>query len=137
MKKTLDVLFTTFLIAAVALFFSPDATKAQQESEQDKSLYEVVNSTDSTSEFATILDKSGYAKILKNSKGTFTVLAPDNEAVKASKLKTTPKKLVKGQLYKGEVPKDQVESQMNVTVQDADSSASNGIVYVVDTIVNR
>ena len=124
-------------MVAVALFFSPDSMNAQQTSTQDNTLYQVVNSKDNTSEFATMLDKSGYAKILKNPEGTYTVLAPNNQAVKTSNLKKNPKKLIKGQLYKGEVPKKQVESRTGVTVQEADSSASNGIVYVVDKVVNR
>ena len=137
MKKSLNTLLTTFLMVAVALFFSPDTMNAQQATTQGKTLYEVVNSKDSTSEFATMLDKSGYAKILKNPKGTYTVLAPSNKAVKTSSLKKSPKKLIKGQLYKGEVSQKQVESRTGVTVQEADSSASNGIVYVVDKVVNR
>ena len=140
MKKSLKVIFTSSLMVAVSLLFFTSSMKAQQSSSapQGKTVLEVVNSNNNTSEFAGLLKQSGYAQIVKK-KGPYTILAPTNEAIKNadSELKKNPKKMMKGQLFQGNVPKDQVESQMGVKVQETDSSASNGIVYVVDKVVNR
>lgn len=140
MKSISKRFFAGSLILVFTLLFSSNAVRGQSNSQTDnqgKTVYEVVNSNENTSEFAALLDKSGYARILKQQQGDFTVLAPSNEAVQKadSELKASPKKLMKGQLFKGEVSKDQVESQMGVTVEETDNSASNGTVYVVDKVV--
>jgi uncharacterized surface protein with fasciclin (FAS1) repeats len=135
-----NICATSLLLTVTALLFS-GSVQAQDNSTteaQGKTVYEVVNNKDDVSEFATLLEESGYAAILKQ-EGSYTVLAPSNEAVQKTdaELKESPKELMKGQLFKGEVPKDQVESQMGVTVQETDESASNGVVYVVDQVVTQ
>jgi uncharacterized surface protein with fasciclin (FAS1) repeats len=142
MKIPFKRFFTATLMLAFTVLFISNAAQAQGDSEsatQGKTVYEVVDSKDNTSEFATLLNESGYSKILKQQGGTYTVLAPSNEAVEQTdaELKENPKKLMQGQLFKGEVPKDQVESQMGVTVQETDNSAANGIVHIVDTVTQQ
>lgn len=140
MKKILKTIFAGSLVLAVSLLVLSNSMKAQNSSpdNQGKTVFEIVNSKENTSEFADLLKQSGYSKILKK-QGTYTVLAPDNEALQNvdSKLKKNPKKLMRGQLFKGNVPKDQVESQMEVKVKETDKSASNGVVYVVDKVVKK
>ncbi|MDZ7692276.1 MAG: fasciclin domain-containing protein [Balneolaceae bacterium] len=142
MKISFKRVFTSSLMLAITLLFFSNAVQAQDDTEsaaEGKTVYEVVNSNDKTTEFATLLDKSGYAKILKQPQATYTVLAPSNEAVQNAdkELKASPKKLMQGQLFKGEVTKDQIESQMGVTVQESDNSAANGVVHVVDKVVKQ
>ena len=142
MKISFKRFFTATLILAFTVLFFSNAVQAQVDSEsatQNKTVYEVVNSVDNTSEFATLLDESGYAQILKQQGSTFTVLAPSNEAMQQvdSELKASPKKLMQGQLFKGEVSKEQVESQTGVTVQETDKSAANGVVYIVDKVTQK
>lgn len=136
--KTIKSTFTSLLIITITILFFSNSLLAQGNSPQDKTVFDVVNSKDNLSEFASLLQQSGYAKVI-NQKGPYTVLAPSNEAIQNtdSKLKKNPKKLMKGQLFQGNVPKDQIESQMGVTVQETDSSASNGTVYVVDKVVQQ
>jgi len=143
--------FKNFLISSLMLTVTVLVTTVSSQAQETtppnaegKSVFEVVNSIDETSDFANLLDKSGYAQILKK-QGPFTVLVPSNDAIKASdtsmeKLNENPaqlKSVVQGHLYQGEVPAEKVESQMGVTVQDKDESASNGVVYVIDQIAKQ
>lgn len=146
MKLSLKTLLISSLILTVTVLLNT-TTQAQETTPPDaqgETVYEVVNASEETSDFAELLDKSGYAKILKK-QGPYTVLAPSNEAIEASntsmdKLSENPgqiKSVVQGHLYQGEVPSEKVESQMGVTVEKSDESASNGVVHVVDQIVQQ
>ncbi len=141
MKSIFKNSFASSLILVITLFLVSNSMKAQENSAPDaqaNTVFQVVDSKDNTSEFAELLQTSGFAPILKK-KGPYTVLAPNNEAIEKtdSKLKDNPKKLMKGQLFQGEVSKKQIESQMGVKVQETDKSASNGTVYVVDKVVKQ
>lgn len=141
MKKPFKTVFASSLIFTVSLLLFSGSLQAQQQSSADsqgKTVFDIVNSKDNTSEFAKLLKQSGYSQVLKK-KGSYTVLAPENKAIQQadSKLKKNPKKLMRGQLFKGNVPKKQVESSMGVKVKETDKSASNGIVYVVDRVVKK
>ncbi len=141
MKRTFKAVFTSSLMLTIAILILSNPMQAQESSppeSQGQNVLDVVNSMEETSEFAGLLQQSGYGKILKQ-KGPYTILAPSNEAIQNadSKLKKNPKQLMKGQLFQGNVPKDQIESQMGVTVQKSDKSASNGTVYVVDKVVSQ
>ena len=144
MKLSLKSLLISSLILTVTLLFSINDTQAQQTSPPEtegKTVLEAVKTSDKTSDFAELLEQSGYAKVL-NSQGPYTVLAPSNEAIsketEMSKLKEKPQKvksIVQSHLYQGEVSSEQVESQMGVTIEEKDESPSNGVVYVVDQVV--
>lgn len=133
------ILTVTFLLNT-----SVQAQETAPPDAQGETVYEVVNASEETSDFAELLDKSGYAQILKK-QGPYTILAPSNDAIEASntsmeELNENPeqiKTVVQGHLYQGEVPSDQIESQMGVTVEKSDESASNGVVHVVDQIVQQ
>lgn len=147
MKLSMKSLLINSLIIIVAFLFTTHTTDAQQTTPPDaegKTVYEAVKSSEETSDFAQLLEKSGYAEILKK-QGPYTILAPSNEAIEESgenveELNENPEKvknLIRGHLYQGEVPSDQVESQMGVSVEESDDSPSNGIVHVVDQIVQQ
>lgn len=147
MKLSMKSLLINSLIITVAVLFTTHSTEAQQTTPPDaegKTVYEAVKSSEETSDFAQLLEKSGYADILKK-QGPYTILAPSNEALEESgenveELNENPEKvknLIRGHLYQGEVPSDQVESQMGVSVEESDDSPSNGVVHVVDQIVQQ
>lgn len=147
MKLSMKSLLVNSLIITVAVLFTTHTTEAQQTTPPDaegKTVYEAVKSSEETSDFAQLLEKSGYANILKK-QGPYTILAPSNEALEESgenveELNENPEKvknLIRGHLYQGEVPSDQVESQMGVSVEESDDSPSNGVVHVVDQIVQQ
>ena len=105
---------------------------------QGKTLLQVVKSNDDISEFVQLLEDSGYSQILEE-EGPYTVLAPSNDALKkvATELKENPQALVQGQLFQGNVPKELVEPELNVTVEETDDNAANGTIHVVDKINDR
>ncbi len=88
--------------------------------------------------FSQLLKDSGYEQILKR-QGTFTVIAPKNEAVEqaGAQAQESPQQVVQGHLFQGEISKDQVEEQTGVTVEETDESASNGVVFVVDGLASQ
>jgi len=140
MKKSIKTFFTISLLMVFAIFLSSNLTIAQghqgkAKNAQGKTVVGVVNSNNKTSQFAQLLKKSGYSRILKK-KGPYTVLAPTNKALKNAnaKLKAKPKQLMRGQLFQGNVSKKQVKKQMGVKILNTDKSASNGTVYIVDKI---
>ncbi len=106
-----------------------------QEAQDGKNLVQVVKANEDISEFAALLDKSGYADILKEG-GPYTVLAPNNDVLKnlPAEQKENPQELLQGQLFQGNVPKDLIESELGVKVEKTDESATNGVIYIVDKI---
>lgn len=142
MKTAFKTFVASSLMFAITILIFSNSTKAQETASPDtgeKTVLEVVNSKDNISAFAGLLEQAGYDRVLKKQDNTYTVLAPENEAIENAdaKVKENPKKIMQGQLFKGKVPKDQVESQMGVIVKETDKSALNGIVYIVDKIVSR
>lgn len=144
MKPTLKTLLASSLMLTVALLFNFNQAAAQDTAPQaaeGKTVVEVVSSHDGTSEFGKLLSESGYAQVLQN-QGPYTVVAPSNEAIQDEKEAmgegaVNAKSLVQGHLYQGEVPAEQVESQMGVTVEETDETAGNGVVHVVDKVVKN
>lgn len=144
MKATLKTLLASTLVLTVTLLLNSNPALAQENAPpaaEGKTVVEVVKDNNGTSEFAQLLAESGYAQVLEN-QGPYTVVAPSNEAIEAEKEAAgegavNAKSLVQGHLYQGEVPAEQVESQMGVTVEDTDESAGNGIVHVVDKVVKN
>ncbi len=153
MKSTLRRILGISLVLTFAIIFNPALLNAQgsysmktqantKMTVKGKTVVKVVNSDNDTSIFAVLLKKSGFAQIL-NKKGPFTVLAPNNEALKSSvqvsKLEKSPKKLkkvVQDHLYKGKLPEKKVESALGVKVIDS-HTASNGVVYVINSVVKQ
>ena len=136
-------LLSTFALI-ITLLLNVQAANAQGQTPQaiqGKTVMEVVDDNEKTGNFASMLKESGYAQVL-NQQGPYTILAPSNEAIKAEKesMGESPvkaKKLVQGHLYQGEVPADQIESQMGVTVTETDETPANGVVHIVDSVVKK
>ncbi len=153
MKSTLRKFLSISLVLTFAIFFNTTLLNAQgsysknipaktKMTAKGKTVVKVVNSDNDTSIFAVLLKKSGFAQIL-NKKGPFTVLAPNNEALKSSvqisQLEKSPKKLrkvVQDHLYKGKLPEKKIESALGVKVIDS-HTASNGVVYVINSVVKQ
>jgi len=138
MKNSIKTFVISSLMIVGSIFLISNSSSAQNNNSgkaQGKTVIEAVNSNKNTSEFASLLKKSGFSAVLKK-EGPYTVLAPTNEAIDGvnDNLKAKPKNLMRGQLFQGEVPKKKVESQMNVKVLKTDKSPSNGIVYIVDKV---
>ena len=145
MKATLKTLLAGSLMVTVALLLNFNQAAAQEtappQAAEGKTVVEVVENHDGTSEFGELLAESGYAQVLQN-QGPYTVVAPSNEAIQAEKESAeggsvNAKSLVQGHLYQGEVPAEQVESQMGVTVEETDETAGNGVVHVVDKVIKN
>lgn len=145
MYKSLKTYLASSMAIAVTLLMFSGSMQAQgnmqgeTSSQTDaKTVVDVVKSTNNVSEFAELLDKSGFAKVLDQQDGQFTVLAPKNEAIEDvdPQRKQNPQTLIQGQLYQGELSKDEVEAQMDVKVEETDNSAANGTVHVVDKLAS-
>ncbi|HLR76318.1 MAG TPA: fasciclin domain-containing protein [Balneolaceae bacterium] len=141
MPKTLKAYITGALVVAITALMSAGPLQAQinkQTETNEKTVVDVVKSNKDLSKFADLLDKSGFAELLDQPQGEYTVLAPKNEAIKNAdpELKQDPKNLVQMQVLRGNIPKDRIESELDVKVEETDNSASNGTVYVVDDIAS-
>lgn len=153
MKSTLRRFVPISLVLTFTIFFTPALLNAQgsysrrtpanaKMTVKGQTVVKVVNSDNDTSIFAVLLKKSGFAQVLKK-KGPFTVLAPNNEALKSNvqigQLEKSPKRLkkvVQDHLYKGKLPEKKIESALGVKVIDS-HKASNGVVYVINSVVKQ
>lgn len=144
-----------FVSASVALLmvfaFSANVMVAQgggqgqgQGQAQGETVVDKLNENENTSDFAELLEQSGFAQVLAE-QGPYTVLAPTNEAlangevdVEAAKgSQEQAQQVVQSHLYQGEISAEEVESSMGVEVQDQDGTPSNGVVYFVNDVVTR
>ena len=107
-----------------------------------KTVVKVINNDNDTSIFAALVKRSGFSSVLKK-KGPYTVLAPNNEALRSSlqigKLEKNPKKLkkvVQDHLYKGNVSKKNVEAALGVKIISK-HEASNGVVYIINSVIKN
>jgi len=127
------------LLAALVFFISSLAVSQGQQQKpapaEGKTVLDIVTDNEDTKHFADALEKSGFARVLKQ-QGPYTVVAPKNKAVEEAELniEENPKNLIQGQLYQGEIPAEEIESQLGVTIEKSDKSASNGVVYIVDKV---
>lgn len=147
MKAILKTFTPLSLILTLAILFSSQTLSAQVDTPSETegtTVAEVVDTHEETSDFSQLLEDSGFSQVLQ-AEGPYTVLAPSDDAIEASgtsmdALQENPqevKTLVQGHLYQGELPPDQVESMLEVEVQDTDESPSNGTVHVVDQVVEE
>lgn len=142
-----------FVSASVALLlvfaFSANVSVAQgggqgQGQAQGETVVDKLNENENTSDFAELLEQSGFAQVLVE-QGPYTVLAPSNDALangevdieSAKENREQAQQVVQNHLYQGEIPTEEVESSMGVEVEDKDESPSNGVVYFVNDVVTR
>ncbi len=143
-KKFVSASFAVLLVVAFSANVSFAQGQVQQGQSQGETVVDKVNDNEDTSDFADLLEQSGFAQVLVK-QGPFTVLAPSNDALaegdvdveSAKENQNQAKQVVQNHLYQGEISADEVESTMGVGVQDADESAANGVVYTVDQVVTR
>lgn len=147
MRPILRNVSIAILMLAATSFIYATSTNAMDSSPpalQSKTVVSVINNHNKTSDFAKLIKASGYNKVLAG-KGPFTVLAPTNQALESNginlnKLEKNPKQarnLVRRHLYKGNIPAKEVESKLGVNIEKKDGSASNGVVYVIDSVVKK
>jgi len=111
---------------------------------QGETVVDKLNGNEKLSDFATLVEASGFGQVL-NQQGTYTVLAPTNEALEsegvdvdaAKENRKQAQKVVQSHLYQGDISTKKVESSMGVKIKEKDESAANGTVYVVDQVVKR
>lgn len=137
MKLSLKKLTTGFLVLTLALVFGLNSAHAQ-----DGTVVDVLKSNEEVSTFAELLEETQLPELL-NQEGPFTVVAPTDEAfqkmeVDTDQLKEDPEQLqnlVVSHLFRGEVASDEVEPNMGVKVKEGDVKADNGVVHVVEDVV--
>lgn len=136
--KSLKRITTGFLALTLALIFGVNNAYAQE-----GTVVDVVKSNEEVSTFAELLEETDLPDVLNQEEGSFTVLAPTDEAfqkmgVDTEQLKEDPEQLqnlVVSHLFQGEVPSDQVEPNVGVTVKDGDVKADNGVIHIVEDVV--
>ncbi len=151
-KNIMKTLFKYFLTGMLVVTFgflineneSHAQIQDQQEQPQGETVVDVVNSEEDHTHFAELLEETDMPKVLSQ-QGSFTVLVPSDDALESldtdiEELKQNPQEaqeLVSGHLYQGELPSEEVESALGVEVVDGDKKASNGVVHVIDEVVQR
>jgi uncharacterized surface protein with fasciclin (FAS1) repeats len=133
------------LLFAVAIHSNTINAQGNTEDQpQGETVVDKVESNEGTSDFAEILQVSGFADVLSQ-QGPFTVIAPSNDALQSAEVDVEKAKndqkmaqqVAQSHLYQGELPSEEVESSMGVEVQDSDDSASNGTIYFVDQVITQ
>lgn len=128
-----------FTVTFMALFLAVGVNFAQA---QDATVVDVINESDDHTILAELLVETELNNVISQP-GSFTVIAPTNEAFEAlgndlDELRANPQQLqnvVIGHLYQGEVPAEDVEPNVGVEVVEGDIEASNGIVHVTNEVI--
>lgn len=148
MKSLFKYFLTSLLVVTFGFLLNGNESHAQiqdqQEQTQGENVVDVVNSQEDNSHFAALLEETDMPKVLSQ-EGSFTVLVPSDDALESldtdiEELKQNPQQaqeLVSGHLYQGDLPSEEVESALGVEVVDGDKKASNGVVHVIDEVVQR
>lgn len=146
MKSILKRLATGAFLLFFAVAVHSNTTIAQETEAppQGDTVVDKVQSSEKTSDFAEILQASGFADVLQE-QGPFTVLAPSNDALESSGVDVEEAKsdqqmaqqVAQSHLYQGELPEEEVEASMGVEVEDSDDSPSNGTIYFVNQMVTQ
>ncbi|MFH5834081.1 fasciclin domain-containing protein [Halalkalibaculum sp. DA3122] len=137
MKKVFNILSTGLLVFTLAIGIGINNVQAQ-----DDTVMEVVNSNNELSTFSELLAETQLPELLTQ-EGPFTVIAPTDEAFEKSgidtdQLKENPDQLqnvVITHLFRGTLGSDEVEPNTGAPVKEGDVEASNGVVHVVENVV--
>lgn len=144
-KRIVSGALAIMLVLAVGANFAVAQGQGQGQGQaQGETVVDKLNENDDTSDFAELLDQSGFAQVLVQ-QGPYTVLAPSNEALAngdvnvdaAKEDRKQAQQVVQNHLYQGEISAEEVESSMGVEVKEKDESPSNGVVYFVSEVVTR
>lgn len=148
MKLSLKYFLPGLLLVTFGLLLNVNESNAQiqdqQEQTQGENVVDVVKSQEDNTKFAELLEETDMPKVLAQ-EGPFTVVVPSDEALESldadiAELKKDPQQvqnLVSGHLYQGNLPAEDVESALGVKVINGNQEASNGVVHVIDEVIQR
>lgn len=148
-KKYSSILSVITLL--MALTFSANSALAQDSTDtykdtnmsEDKSVMEIVESSEDHTIFADLLDETGMSEAIKD-EGPYTVVAPTDEAFESmdknlEELKNDEQMVqdvVSGHLFQGKVDSSEVEPAVNVDITES-KEASNGYVHVSSDVIQN
>lgn len=129
-------IFSGIFAGIFALFIGLGTVQAQE------NVVDVVNESEDHTVFAELLNETELDVILED-EGPYTVLAPTDEAFeevedKVEELKENPEELqnvVIGHLYQGNLTSDEVEGNIDVTIESGDIEAPNGTVHSISEVL--
>lgn len=147
MKSFISSLLPAVLILGLAIIVNTGSINAQDNAPAETegtSVVQAVQNNDKTTDFGELLASSGFVKLLEQ-QGPYTILAPNNEAIsekvdnveEIKKDEEASQQLLQNHLYQGQVTAEQIESQIGVSIIETDESPSNGVIHVVDKVVER
>ncbi|MCG2588452.1 fasciclin domain-containing protein [Rhodohalobacter sulfatireducens] len=136
-KKRLSVILSVFLsIFLVAGLSNSNA--------QDSNVVEVINNSENHTVFADLLDETGLNDVVSQA-GPYTVVAPTDKAFEEmdanlEDLRANSDSLesvVISHLFQGEVAAQKAEASLGIEIQEGGIEASNGLVHVVDEVIEN
>lgn len=135
-KKIITALSAIFSL----LLFTGISTTAAQ----DGTVVDVISQSEDHTIMAEMLEETELNNVISE-QGPFTVIAPTDEAFEemGSELEAIREdteqmqNLVIGHLFQGEVPADEAEPALEVTIAEGDIPASNGLVHVTEEVIRN
>lgn len=122
-----------------------DSTNTYQEKNmsEDKTVMEIVESSEDHTIFADLLDETKMNKAIED-EGPYTVVAPTDKAFESmdKNLETIKddqnmlQNIVSGHLFQGKVDSSEVEPAVNVEITDS-KDASNGYVHISSEVIQN
>jgi len=136
-KKRLSVILSIFLsVFLVAGLSNSNA--------QDRNVVEVINNSENHTVFADLLDETGLNNVVSQA-GPYTVVAPTDKAFEEmganlDDLRANSDSLesvVISHLFQGKVPSQKAEASLGIEIKEGGIEASNGLVHVVDEVIEN
>lgn len=129
-------------ILAVSLFTLLFTAALQPANAQDGTVVDVVASSEDHTILAEMLEETELTNVISQP-GPYTVIAPTDEAFEElgselDEIRSNPERMqnvVIGHLYQGEVSAEEAEPALEVSIEEGDISATNGLVHVVDEVM--
>lgn len=127
---------------AVSLFTLLFIAALQPANAQDGSVVDVVTSSDDHTILAEMLEETELTNVISQP-GPYTVIAPTDEAFEElgselDEIRSNPERMqnvVIGHLFQGEVAAEESEPALEVSIEEGDIPASNGLVHIVDEVM--
>lgn len=126
----------------VSLFTLLFITALQLANAQDGTVVDVVTSSDDHTILAEMLEETELTNVISQP-GPYTVIAPTDEAFEElgselDEIRSNPERMqnvVIGHLFQGEVAAEESEPALEVSIEEGDIPASNGLVHIVDEVM--
>lgn len=136
-NKKISIFLST--IFSLVLIVGINASAAQ-----DGTVVDVISTSEDHTILAQMLEETELDNVISQ-QGPFTVVAPTDEAFEAlgselEEIQSNPERmqnLVIGHLFQGEVPANEAEPALEIEVEEGDIPASNGLVHVVDEVIQN